>query len=56
MSDGQRTVPLMDGKYERHEDLQSEFVTVKHVFCFGHGVSEHALLTTDWMGCGAELH
>jgi len=34
----------------------SSTITVKHVFCVGRGVGEHALLVTDWLSCGASCN
>jgi hypothetical protein len=57
VSDGDTTVPLKDGKYEQRENLGGQsVVTVKHVSCLDHGVAERALLTTDWMSCGASCN
>ena len=29
---------------------------MKHVFCVDRGIREHALLVTDWLGCGASCN
>jgi Protein of unknown function (DUF2939) len=56
--DGEKTwLPLKDGKHETKEDFGgSSTITVKHVFCVGRGVGEHALLVTDWLSCGASCN
>lgn len=56
VSDGERTLPLRDGKYERRENFESDSVEVKHVFCLDHGVSERALVDTEWMSCGGSCN
>jgi hypothetical protein len=53
---GGRTVPLRDGKYEQQDNIGSESVTVEHTFCLDRDLAEHAVLATDWVGCGASCH
>lgn len=56
--DGDKTwLRLKDGKRETKEDFGgTSTITVKHVFCVDRGVREHALLVTDWLGCGASCN
>jgi hypothetical protein len=56
--EGDSSVKLTDGKYEKRDGFASESVTLKGTFCI-HGASnqaEHAVVTTDRMGCGASCH
>jgi len=47
---------LTNGSYEKHADLQSEYVNLGKVFCFngGAGGDQYVLVTTEWRGCGAD--
>lgn len=56
--EGDSSVKLTNGKYEKRDGLTSESVTLKNVFCFHERTNqaEHAVVATDWMGCGASCH
>jgi hypothetical protein len=47
---------LTNGSYEKHADLESQYVDLKNLFCFdgGAGSGERTLVTTEWRGCGAD--
>ncbi len=56
VSDGEDTVSLRAGKYEKHEQLGQSSVEVKLLSCINRGVAEHALLATNWVSCGASCN
>jgi hypothetical protein len=56
VSDGEDTVSLRAGKYEKHEQFGESSVKVKFLSCLDRGVAEHALLATDWVSCGGSCN
>lgn len=55
---GDSSVQLANGAYEKRNDVGTESVSLKNVFCLHESTNqtEHAVVATDWTGCGASCH